>query len=171
MEKIGNATFCDCRSLTKVEIKGAIREIPLRLFYNCSALKEVSIPISITKIGDEAFFHCSNMSSVFVPIGTLKKFEELLPEYKDKLVEQEMGWTVKTTRPFAPEEVAAVKRAEVVASQYGNSVCFFMNGGGQTYIPLSKQSKLAIGDELDMKTAKILTLSKKGKDDITRIIE
>ena len=82
-----------------------------------------------------------------------------------------MGWTVKETRPFNAEEIAAVARAEVVPSQYGNSVCFFMNGGGQTYIPLSKQSKLTVGDELDLRTAKILTLSKKGKDDITRIIE
>ena len=170
VEKIGNAAFCDCRSLAKVEIKGAIREIPFRLFYNCIALKEVSIPQSITKIDDEAFVHCSKMSSLYIPIGTLKKFEELLPEYKDKLVEQEMGWIVKSTRSFDPEEIAAVRRAEVVASQYGNSICFFMNAGGQTYIPLSKQSKLAVGDELDLRTSKILTLVK-GKDEITRIIE
>ena len=79
-------------------------------------------------------------------------------------------WSVKNTRNFTPEEIAAVRRSEVVASQYGNSVCFFMKGGGQTYIPLSKQSKLAVGDELNLKTAKILKLVK-GKDEITRIIE
>lgn len=39
-------------------------------------------------------------------------------------------WTVTNSRPFSIEEIAAVDRAEVVASQYGNSVCFFMKGGG-----------------------------------------
>lgn len=80
-------------------------------------------------------------------------------------------WTITDSRPFAPEEIAAVDRAEVVESQYGNSVCFFMKGGGQTYIPLSEQSKLAVGDELDLKTAKLITLSRKGNDDIYRVIE
>ena len=80
-------------------------------------------------------------------------------------------WTITDSRPFAPEEIAAVDRAEVVESQYGNSVCFFMKGGGQTYIPLSEQSKLAVGDELDLKTAKLITLSRKGNNDICRVIE
>ena len=82
-----------------------------------------------------------------------------------------MGWTVKETRPFNAEEIAMVSRAEVVPSQYGNSVCFFMRSGGQTYIPLSKQSKLTVGEELDMKTAKLMTLCRMGHGDITRVIE
>ena len=80
-------------------------------------------------------------------------------------------WTITESRPFAPEEIAAVAKAEVVPSQYGKSVCFFMNSEKQTYIPLSEQSKLAIGDELDLKTAKLITLSRKGNDDIYRVIE
>ena len=96
-------------------------------------------------------------------VKSLEKMEEIINSL-------EKFWTVTNSRSFAPEEIAAVDRAEVVASQYGNSVCFFMNGGGQTYIPLSEQSKLAVGDELNLKTAKILTLVK-GKDEITRIIE
>ena len=65
----------------------------------------------------------------------------------------------------------AVNRAEVVASQYGSSVCFFMNAGGQTYIPLDDNSELSVGDELDIRTAKLITLSCVGKADITRVIE
>ena len=78
-------------------------------------------------------------------------------------------WNVVSSREFNDEEKAAVKRAEVVASEYGNSVCFFMHTGGQTYIPLSNQSTLGIGDEVDLNKAKLLTLHRDGSEDITRI--
>ena len=81
------------------------------------------------------------------------------------------GWRYKESRPFSADEVAAVKRTEVVASQYGNSLCIFMQSGRQTYIPLSKYSTLTVGDELDLKTAKLFTLSRDGDDDIYRVIE
>jgi hypothetical protein len=79
------------------------------------------------------------------------------------------SWQVKDSRSFNAEEIAAVKKAEVVASEYGNSVCFFMHSGGQTYIPLSNQSQLGVGDTVDLSKAKILTLHRDGNDDITRI--
>ena len=80
-------------------------------------------------------------------------------------------WKVKGLRSFNIEERLAVNRAEVVPSDYGNSVCFFMNAGGQTYIPLDKNSELCVGDALDMNTAKIITLCRKGKSDIVRVME
>ena len=79
------------------------------------------------------------------------------------------SWEVTGTRAFTPEEISAVRKAQVVASEYGNSVCFFMVGGGQTYIPLSNQSNLAVGDEVDLNNAKVLTLHRDGSDDINRI--
>lgn len=79
------------------------------------------------------------------------------------------SWQVKSERSFDSEEIAAVTKAEVVASEYGNSVCFFMKSGGQTYIPLSNQSKLTVGDTVDLNTAKLLTLHRDGSDDITRV--
>lgn len=79
------------------------------------------------------------------------------------------SWNVVNTRSFDAEEIAAVKNAEVVNSEYGKSVCFFMVGGGQTYIPLSNQSNLGVGDSVDLSKAKILTLHRDGNDDITRI--
>lgn len=78
-------------------------------------------------------------------------------------------WSVKSERAFSPEEIAAVNKAEVVSSQYGNSVCFFMAGGGQTFIPLSNDSSLAVGDPVDLKSAKLLTLEKTGESDILRV--
>lgn len=78
-------------------------------------------------------------------------------------------WNVTDSRSFNDEEKAMISRAEVVASEYGNSVCFFMKSGGQTYIPLSNQSSLTVGDDVDLNKAKLLTLHRDGSDDITRI--
>lgn len=78
-------------------------------------------------------------------------------------------WNLKSSRAFSPEEVAAVSSAVVVASQYGNSVCFTMVGGGQTFIPLSQNSAKAVGDSIDLTSAKLLTLEKTGEFDIFRI--
>ena len=78
-------------------------------------------------------------------------------------------WNLKSSRAFSPEEVAAVASAVVVASQYGNSVCFTMVGGGQTFIPLSQNSAKAVGDFIDLASAKLLTLEKPGESDIFRV--
>ena len=79
------------------------------------------------------------------------------------------SWNVVGSRAFDAEEIAAVKSAQVVSSEYGKSVCFFMHSGGQTYIPLSNQSNLGVGDNVDLTTAKVLTLHRDGSGDITRI--
>ena len=78
-------------------------------------------------------------------------------------------WDVVDSRSFNDEEKAMISNAEVVASEYGNSVCFFMKAGGLTYIPLSNQSSLTVGDTVDINKAKLLTLHRDGSDDITRI--
>ena len=247
-------------------------------------VETITIPNTVEIISKKAFYGCSNIKFIYIPLGSKKKFEKLLLEYKDKLVEKSnvvsitfdscstskvdrcrvfqknndwklevvykngkkiekphsllqgnqsivfdkqtiekiqlyVGycegfyinpkavkidfeypakyiakilfdsdyieisgiswglnnnineWKVKGLRTFNIEERLAVKRAEVVSSQYGYSVCFFMNAGGQTYIPLDTNSGLCVGDELDMNTAKIVTLCREGKDDIVRIIE
>lgn len=78
-------------------------------------------------------------------------------------------WSVKNSRNFSAEEIAAVKSAKVVASEYGNSVCFTMKAGGMTFIPLSNNSTKGVGESIDLKDAKVITLEKQGEADITRI--
>lgn len=78
-------------------------------------------------------------------------------------------WQVKESRNFSQEEINSVSDAYVVESQYGNSVCFVMIGGGQTYIPLSTNSSLGLGDSVDVSKAKLLTLSRAGETDIQRV--
>lgn len=78
-------------------------------------------------------------------------------------------WSVKSSRAFNADEVSAVKQAVVVPSQYGNSVMFTLIAGGQTYIPLSSDSSLTVGEFVDLEKAKLLTLSKDGEADILRV--
>lgn len=78
-------------------------------------------------------------------------------------------WSVKSSRAFTPEEIQAVESATIVPSQYGNSVCFMMVGGGQTYIPLANDATVGVGESIDLTKAKLLTLEKGGESDINRV--
>lgn len=78
-------------------------------------------------------------------------------------------WAVKASRAFTEEEINAVDHASVVDSQYGSSVCFFMKSGGQTFIPLSTNSTLGLGDDVDLSSAQLLTLHREGDTDIYRV--
>lgn len=81
------------------------------------------------------------------------------------------NWSVTNRRDFNEEEKAAVRSAQVVSSQYGSSVCFMMRSGGQTYIPLSRDSELAVGDSIDLDKVELLTLHRDGDEDIVRVAE
>ena len=78
-------------------------------------------------------------------------------------------WSVKNSREFSDDEIAAVEKATVVDSQYGQSVCFLMKSGGQTYIPLDQNSSKSVGDTIDLKSASLVTLEKQGEADIYRV--
>lgn len=78
-------------------------------------------------------------------------------------------WQVKESRNLSPEEKASVLQAVVVPSQYGNSVQFTMQGGGLTFIPLSQNSSLCVGELVDLEKAQLVTLCKSGEADIYRI--
>ncbi len=79
------------------------------------------------------------------------------------------NWSLKSSRSFSAEELGAVASAVVVASQYGNSVCFSMKAGGKTFIPLSNNSTVGVGESVDLTKAKLLTLGRPGDNDITRV--
>ena len=78
-------------------------------------------------------------------------------------------WAVKSSRNFTEEEISAVSSNQVVASQYGNSLCFFMKNGGMTFIPMSNTSTKGIGESVDLTSAKLVTLGKEGESDIYSI--
>lgn len=87
----------------------------------------------------------------------------------DSLTVYAEKWQVSNRRAFNAEEIASVQKAEVVPSTYGNSVCFTMVSGGKTFIPLSETSSKGVGEMIDLSKAQLLTLSKRGENDIQRI--
>lgn len=78
-------------------------------------------------------------------------------------------WQVKSTRSFTPEEIDMVAKAVVVSSEFGNSCCFFMKGGNIHFTPMSTDSTLTVGEDVDLNKAQIVTLKKEGEHDIERI--
>ena len=78
-------------------------------------------------------------------------------------------WSVKETRDFTKDEIDSVSSASVVASEYGNSVCFMMKNGGMTFIPLSQDSTKGVGESINVAECKLITLCKEGESDIVRV--
>lgn len=78
-------------------------------------------------------------------------------------------WEVSSSEKLSKEDIKNIDSIEVVDSEFGLSACFHLKSGGQSYMPLSKDSELSVGDEIDPKDAKILTLSREGDKDIYRL--
>ncbi len=85
---IGAWTFNRCKALTAIHIPQGVTSIGNCAFYGCEALTAIHIPESVTAIGNGAFWNCTALRSIFIPVGTRSKFEKLLPDYKDELVER-----------------------------------------------------------------------------------
>jgi len=82
-----------------------------------------------------------------------------------------VGWTPVDIRQFDEDEKSEINKAVVVTSEYGLSCCFIMKSGELVYQPMSRDSQKTAGEELDINSIKIITLSKPGYDDIERILE
>lgn len=85
--KIEESAFQGCQSLSIINIPEKVNYIGKYAFLGCASLGSISIP-SVEYIGDYAFKGCNNLKSIYIPYGTKDRFEELLPIYKDKLVEE-----------------------------------------------------------------------------------
>lgn len=75
---------------------------------------------------------------------------------------------------FTEEVLATIIRAEVVAGKYGNSVKIRHIDDGVhkvTFIPLSINSSLRLGDVIDCSKCRFICLEKEGADDIYRFEE
>lgn len=88
----------------------------------------------------------------------------MLPSYAGK-------WAAKARRHFTSEEINEVDYATVVESNFGKSVCFFMKGGNQHYIPLghNSEARMDIGETVDLNKCEVVTLCKTGEADILRV--
>lgn len=89
----------------------------------------------------------------------------------DSLSSYAGSYRVKREMKFSAEEIAAVRIAKVVPSQYGTSCCFYMHDGCQKYIPMARDTKTSVGDVIDLNHATVFLLEKEGADDILRLLE
>ena len=101
--------------------------------------------------------------------AVLYNIQQSITEEKTIFKSTQSGWKVKEERSFTDEEREAVLNAVVVANQYGKSVCFYMKAGGQCYFPLTPDSEIGIGENVDLNNLQILTLCKEGIDEIMRV--
>ena len=85
---IGDYEFGDCYLLQEITIPNSVTSIGDWAFDSCMSLQEITIPNSVKSIGDNAFVDCYSLQEIIIPQGNRKKFERLLPEYKDKLIER-----------------------------------------------------------------------------------
>lgn len=76
------------------------------------------------------------------------------------------GWIEKSRRNFSEKEINAVENAVVESSNYGLTVCFFMKSGGRTFIPLSNDATVGLGEYVDLQKAILVTLAKRGENDV-----
>ncbi len=108
---IGYGAFEGCTGLTSIKIPNSVTSIGDEAFAGCTGLTSIKIPDSVTRINDfafagcigmttieflgsvdyiceDAFINCKALEQIIIPIGLKYYFENLLPEYKFKLVEQ-----------------------------------------------------------------------------------
>ncbi len=61
---IGDRSFFNCTSLTKVPIPNIVTTIGKYAFYGCTNLNSIIIPNSVTAIGSSAFNNCTSLTEV-----------------------------------------------------------------------------------------------------------
>ena len=184
VQEIGNCAFAGCEALSVITISEGVTKLGGHLFSGCN-LRSVYIPESVTKFDGydpdgwtvRTFDECNSVRSIFIKKGRIEQYEKLLPKHKQLLEEvpyTENSWKLVYARLFTDEEIAAIDSAIVIESPYGLSACFSLNSdqyaGKKQEIPLSIQSTLQVGDRIDFKVAKLLTLCRNGEN-IVRVIE
>lgn len=110
LKVIGNKALWQCTTLESINIPHSVLKIGDNAFAGCLSLTKIFLPKSINTIGSLVFGKridthssileravgrackwCENLSSIIVPWGYKKYYEDLLPNYKDKIVEQDKG--------------------------------------------------------------------------------
>lgn len=93
---IGTGAFSGCSGLTSVEIPNSVISIGTCALADCTGLVSVFLPYFIESITEDVFCDCPNLKNLYIPKGSSAKFAALLPELKDKIVEQEQMLTKDT---------------------------------------------------------------------------
>lgn len=85
------------------------------------------------------------------------------------LVQYKGKWNLVNSSKLEQEDLDAIKSAHVVNSEYGLSVCFILNGGGYSYMPVSQNGiQPNVGDRVDLSAITVEQLHREGDKDIYR---
>ena len=84
-----------------------------------SKLVSVTIPNSINTIGKDIFVGCDKLTTIYIPEGSKEKFEQLLPEYKDLLIE-----SISTCQPKNASNDSWIDECGVTYSQDNKYLLF-----------------------------------------------
>ena len=85
VKSIGHQAFFACIALTDITIPNSVTSIEWAAFYNCKALTKINIPNSVIFIRGGAFDSCSSLAEVNLPNG-IEKIEDRVFEYCSSLV-------------------------------------------------------------------------------------
>lgn len=88
VSNIGSLAFNGCVNLVSIRLPNNLTSMGNVAFGNCKAINSIKIPGSVIRIGRAIFVGCDKLSTVYIPAGSKNKYEVLLLQYKDKIVEQ-----------------------------------------------------------------------------------
>ena len=187
--RIGEGAFDGCEELEEFFIPNSVKRIEDWAFMDCKSLTSISLPNSIESMGKYVFGGCDSLEKIVVPFGTMEKYERLLPDYIDILVEED---PVSRSKWEPYDEAFSLKEiwdyeypdddkygqidgevAVVVAieSEDGNQFLRiripFKNGSSEE-LKLSPLSELEEGDKVDVSTIVGQEFHKEGCNSIVR---
>lgn len=87
VESIGYRAFDGCIGLTSIIIPEGVKSIGEKAFYDCKNLVSIFLPMSLVSIENRAFTNCHKTKVFYIPSGSKEKFDALLPQFKNNLVE------------------------------------------------------------------------------------
>ena len=93
IETFSNTLIAGCKTTI---IPDSITKIGDSAFNHCDGLITITIPDSVVEIGKGIFSDCRKLETVIIPYGKRSKFENLLPDYKDKIIEQDEDENLST---------------------------------------------------------------------------
>ena len=115
ISKLENGVFSGFYELEEVVIPKSVRVIGKNAFSYCKKLKTIYLPEGIREIGENPFIGCETLLSIVVPKGAKWRYEHLLPNYIDKIVELEPRPVILSTI------VTSIDWEKTLGQRYQNS--------------------------------------------------
>jgi hypothetical protein len=72
-------------------------------------------------------------------------------------------WAETSVNALEQADKDILREVVTTESEYVISACFFLKKGGRFYIPMDRDSKVGIGEVLDMDKIKVKTLERSGE--------